>query len=94
MQKANTIEINAERLWDTLLVSARIGPGKGNGLNRLALSDGDKRMRDQFVNWFKDAGCGIAIDPVGNVFVGREGSDPTLAPILIGSHLDTQIAGG
>ena len=90
----NALEINGERLWDTLMVSGRISPGKGAGLNRLALTDGDKEMRDQFVRWCTDAGCTVAIDRVGNIFARREGTEPSLKPVMIGSHLDTQIAGG
>lgn len=93
-KKSNTLEINMNRLWETLMVSASIGPGKTVGLSRLTLSDDDKKMRDQFVHWCHDAGCTVSIDRVGNIFARREGTDPTLAPILIGSHLDTQIAGG
>jgi len=90
----NTLEIDADRLWETIDVSSKIGPGKTVGLSRLALGDDDKKMRDQFVSWCRDASCSIRIDGVGNIFARREGTDPTLDPVLIGSHLDTQIAGG
>jgi N-carbamoyl-L-amino-acid hydrolase len=92
--QANDLEIKAERLWDTLMASAKIGPGVGAGLNRLALTDDDKTMRDLFVRWCKDAGCKIRIDRVGNIYARREGRDPDLPCVLVGSHLDTQIAGG
>ncbi|USG61005.1 Zn-dependent hydrolase [Sneathiella marina] len=94
LDKPNTLEINDQRLWDTLMVSATIGPGKSTGLRRLALSDEDKKMRDQFVRWCVTAGCKIAIDRVGNIFARRDGQDASLSPVLMGSHLDTQIAGG
>lgn len=90
----NSLEINADRLWQTLLASAKIGPGRGDGLRRLALSDADKEMRDLFVHWCKEAGCQVRIDRVGNIFAKREGKDNALPAVLIGSHLDTQIAGG
>ncbi|MBL4696458.1 MAG: Zn-dependent hydrolase [Rhizobiaceae bacterium] len=90
----NTLEINVERLWHTLLVSSAIGPGKGVGLSRLALSDDDKKMRDQFVRWCNEADCIVSVDRVGNIFARREGLHPNLGPVLVGSHLDTQIAGG
>lgn len=93
-EKSNTLEINMDRLWETLMVSASIGPGKTVGLSRLTLSDDDKKMRDQFVRWCEDAGCKVMVDRVGNIFAKREGREPDLAPVLIGSHLDTQIAGG
>ncbi|RWJ32002.1 Zn-dependent hydrolase [Mesorhizobium sp.] len=90
----NALEINGERLWDTLMVSGQISPGKSTGLDRLALTDGDRAMRDVFVGWCKDAGCTITIDPFGNIFARRAGRDPQAKPVVIGSHLDTQIAGG
>ncbi len=90
----NTLEINPVRLWETLGVSATIGPGISSGLSRLALSDDDKQMRNQFVAWCEAAGCTVSFDAVGNIFARREGTDPTLSPVMIGSHLDTQIAGG
>jgi N-carbamoyl-L-amino-acid hydrolase len=51
-------------------------------------------MRDQFVQWAEAAGCTVEIDRLGNIFARRAGSDPTLSPVAIGSHLDTQICGG
>src|SRR5690349_13676687 len=51
-------------------------------------------MRDLFVQWAKEAGCTVEIDCLGNIFAGRAGSDPSLPPVAIGSHLDTQICGG
>lgn len=91
---ANTLEINGNRLWDTLTVSASIGVGAKGGLSRLALTDHDKNMRDLFVSWCQEADCSITVDRVGNIFARRAGVDSTLKPVLIGSHLDTQIAGG
>lgn len=87
------LEIDADRLWSTIEVSASIGTHK-TGLRRLALSDEDKAMRDQFVAWAREAGYGVTVDQVGNIFVRREGSDPSLPPIVVGSHLDTTIEGG
>lgn len=92
--KPNELEINPNRLWDTLEVSGKIGPGKASGLSRLALSDNDKAMRDQFVAWCTAASCRVTVDAFGNIFARREGTDPSLSPVMIGSHLDTQIAGG
>ena len=90
----NLLEIDPNRLWDTILASAEIGPGVAGGMNRQTLTDDDKVMRDQFVSWCKAAKCSVRIDAVGNIFARREGSDPSLPPVLVGSHLDTQIAGG
>ena len=91
---ANVLEIDPQRLWQTLERSAEIGRFRDVGLRRLALSAEDKEMRDQFVQWAEAAGCTVEIDRLGNIFARRAGSDPSLPPVAIGSHLDTQICGG
>jgi N-carbamoyl-L-amino-acid hydrolase len=88
------IEIDAPRFWSTVMRSGQIGPGKAGGLRRLALTDADKEMRDLFVTWCTEAGCTISVDRVGNIFARRPGRDDHLPPVLMGSHLDTQVAGG
>jgi N-carbamoyl-L-amino-acid hydrolase len=89
-----SIGIDPRRFWSTVMRSGEIGPGKAGGLRRLALTDADKEMRDLFVTWCTEAGCTITIDRVGNIFARRPGRDDHLPPVLIGSHLDTQVAGG
>ena len=91
---ANVLEVNPERLWESLERSAEIGRFRDVGLRRLALSAEDKQMRDLFVEWAKTAGCTVEIDRLGNIFARRPGTDPSLPPVAIGSHLDTQICGG
>jgi beta-ureidopropionase / N-carbamoyl-L-amino-acid hydrolase len=83
------------RLWETIMASARIGPGRTpTGLRRLALTDADREMRDLFARWCREAGLTVTVDRMGNMFARRAGADDTLPPVLVGSHLDTQIAGG
>ncbi|MGH1464790.1 MAG: Zn-dependent hydrolase [Cognatishimia sp.] len=86
--------VNLDRFWNTIETSGEIGKGRPGGLSRLTLSDSDKNMRDQFVAWCEDAGLTVEIDECGSIFGRREGVDNSLPPILIGSHLDTQINGG
>jgi N-carbamoyl-L-amino-acid hydrolase len=88
------LRIDARRFWSTVMRSGEIGPGTTTGLRRLALSDADKEMRDLFVTWCTEAGCTVSIDRVGNIFARRPGTDDHLPPVLIGSHLDTQMPGG
>jgi beta-ureidopropionase / N-carbamoyl-L-amino-acid hydrolase len=89
------LAVNGSRLWETIMASSRIGPGRiETGLRRLALTDADREMRDLFVHWCRDAGCAVTVDRMGSIFARRPGTDESLSPVLIGSHLDTQIAGG
>ncbi len=88
------LTVNQDRLWESLMEMAQIGPGVAGGNCRLALSDFDREGRDLFVRWCQDAGCSITIDKMGNIFARRPGSDPSMAPVTTGSHLDTQPTGG
>jgi beta-ureidopropionase / N-carbamoyl-L-amino-acid hydrolase len=95
MTTNQALTVNGSRLWDTIMVSARIGPGRTpTGLRRLALTDADREMRDVFARWCREAGCAVTVDRMGNMFARRPGTDDSLPPVVIGSHLDTQIAGG
>ena len=93
-ERAANLSIDVARLWSTIAVSAEIGKGPKGGLRRLTLTDDDRLMRDQLAAWAREAGYGVTVDAIGNMFLRREGTDPTLPPVLIGSHLDTQAAGG
>ncbi|MTI16113.1 Zn-dependent hydrolase [Rhodobacteraceae bacterium RKSG542] len=87
-------KINGDRLWDALMEMAKIGPGIRGGNNRQTLTDADKEGRELFTKWCEEAGMTMAIDSMGNMFARFEGTDPSLDPVMIGSHLDTQPTGG
>lgn len=88
------LRINGERLWDSLMEMAQIGPGIAGGNNRQTLTDEDGEGRHLFARWCADAGLTMAVDKMGNMFARREGTDPAALPVYIGSHLDTQPTGG
>lgn len=88
------MHINLSRLKSTFETSSKIGATKNNGLNRLALTQEDKEMRDVFVDWLKNENLNVKIDDVGNIYGRREGKDEDAGSIMIGSHLDTQPMGG
>src|SRR4051795_9653455 len=86
--------INPERLWRSLMDLARIGATPKGGVCRLTLTDVDRKGRDRFVSWAKEAGLEVRHDAIGNIFARRAGSDAAAAPVVMGSHLDTQPNGG
>ncbi len=88
------LRVDGDRLWESLMNMAQIGATEKGGVCRLALTDLDKQGRDLFVRWCEDAGCTIAIDNMGNIFAQRPGRNPNAAPIVTGSHLDSQPTGG
>ncbi len=88
------LRINGERLWDSLIEMAKIGPGVAGGNNRQTLTDADGEGRALFQKWCEAAGCTMGLDQMGNMFAMRAGSDPEALPVYVGSHLDTQPTGG
>ena len=86
--------IDGARLRATLDEMGTIGATAAGGCNRQALTDEDRRGRDRFVEWARDAQCVVRVDEVGNIHARRPGRRNEAAPVLIGSHLDTQITGG
>lgn len=85
---------SSERLWRSLMEMAEVGRTPGGGVRRLALTDEDRRARDLFVRWLRDAGCTVRIDDLGNIYGRRAGEEPSAAPVVCGSHLDTVPTGG
>ncbi|MCL1080062.1 Zn-dependent hydrolase [Parashewanella spongiae] len=90
----DSIRVNGQRLWDSLMAMAQFGATKKGGCNRLALSDEDKLARDLFCQWCNEAGCTVTIDQFGNIFAKRKGKNKGLPSVATGSHLDTQPTGG
>ncbi|MGP2493251.1 Zn-dependent hydrolase [Mesorhizobium sp. PUT5] len=86
--------INPDRLWDSLMEMARIGPGVAGGNNRQTLTDADGEGRHLFKSWCDAAGLTMGVDKMGTMFARREGTDPQALPVYVGSHLDTQPTGG
>ena len=90
----SNMRVNGERLWDSLMEMAKIGPGVAGGNNRQTLTDEDAEGRRLFQQWCEQAGCTMGLDKMGSMFARREGSDPDALPVYVGSHLDTQPTGG
>lgn len=88
------LRIDGGRLWSDLMTMGAIGATARGGSFRMALSDADRDARNLFVHWAKEAGLAITIDKIGNIFARRAGIENDLAPVMAGSHLDTQAPGG
>ncbi|KAA5606409.1 Zn-dependent hydrolase [Roseospira marina] len=91
---APTITPDGNRLWRSLMEMAEIGPIPGGGSGRQALTDLDAAGRALFSGWCRESGLTLETDAIGNLFARRPGTDPTLPPVMMGSHLDTQPTGG
>ena len=91
---AANLTVNGDRLWESLMEMARIGPGVAGGNNRQTLTDADAEGRALFRRWCEEAGLTLGVDQMGTMFARREGTDPDALPVYVGSHLDTQPTGG
>ena len=94
MVSVKNLRIDPDRLWDSLMEMAKIGPGIAGGNNRQTLTDEDAEGRALFQTWCEKAGMDMGVDTMGNMFATRAGTDPDALPVYVGSHLDTQPTGG
>lgn len=86
--------VSEERLWKLLMDVAAYGATGRGGVNRQALSKEDTAAKQHVIRWADERGFQTFQDDIGNLFVRRDGSDPDLAPVMTGSHLDSQPTGG
>ena len=87
------MRINRKRLEESMEALGRIGATAKGGLNRVALTDDDRRGRDLLVGWMREAGLAVTVDQMGNIFGQRAGGDGR-PPVLMGSHADSVPTGG
>ncbi|MFL6573125.1 MAG: Zn-dependent hydrolase [Burkholderiales bacterium] len=86
--------IDAERLWSSLMALAKIGATPKGGVRRVTLTSADREGRERFALWCREAGLELRVDAIGNMFALRAGKEAGAAPVVMGSHLDTQPNGG
>jgi len=86
--------INADRLWQSVMEIAAIGPTPEGGSCRLALSPEDEAARDLLLHWCRPLKLHFEQDAIGNMFLRREGNEPAAGAVAFGSHLDTVPTGG
>jgi N-carbamoyl-L-amino-acid hydrolase len=86
--------INADRLWQSMMDIAEIGPTQEGGSCRLALTAEDAAARARFLAWCDTLNLHHEQDAIGNMFLRREGTDPAAGAVAFGSHLDTVPTGG
>ena len=86
--------IDERRQWDRLVAMSRVGAIGDTGVDRACLTDLDRTARRLLVDWARAAGASVSVDAAANLWLRREGQDPTAAALLTGSHMDTQPNGG
>ena len=86
--------INEARLWQRHLEMAKIGATPAGGVQRLPFTPEDTISRRLILDWAQARGFTATGDDFGNLFIRRSGTDNAAAPVVSGSHSDTQPKGG
>ena len=86
--------VSEARQWQRLMEMAKLGAIAGDGVNRACLTPLDRLARRIFIGWGEALGLTASVDPLGNLFLRHDGTEPGLAPVLTGSHMDSQPKGG
>jgi N-carbamoyl-L-amino-acid hydrolase len=94
MTSALAAAVDAARLWERHQRLARHGATPDGGVNRQALSAEEIAAWRELIGWAREAGLVAYTDAAGNLFLRMEGTDAEAAPVLTGSHLDSQPSGG
>lgn len=90
---AAPLHLNGDRLNGWLAAFDKIGR-TATGINRVAYSDHDLAGRAFTANLFKESGLTMRLDTLGNMIARVPGTAANLAPIMIGSHVDSVTDGG
>jgi N-carbamoyl-L-amino-acid hydrolase len=83
-----------DRLWQSLEAMAAIGGLDNGGVTRQALTPEDIAARALLIGWARALGLEVSVDDAANLFLRRPGEDPQALPVIAGSHMDSQPAGG
>ncbi len=86
--------VSEQRQWARLMALARLGAIPGDGVDRACLTPLDREARRALIDWAQEVGAEISVDDAANLWLRRAGADPDAAPVLTGSHMDSQPNGG
>ena len=88
------VRVNGERITQHLAALSEFGKNPQGGVSRVAYSDADRAGRQFVLGLMRDAGLKVSIDTAGNLIGERPGTDASLRPIVVGSHIDSVPEGG
>jgi len=92
--QVGNIAADPDRMEARIQALGRFGTNPEGGVSRIAYSDADIAGREYIMTLMLEAGLSVSVDTAGNVIGRREGTDDGLAPIVIGSHIDSVPGGG
>jgi N-carbamoyl-L-amino-acid hydrolase len=86
--------VNGARLSAHLADLSKFGANPKGGVSRVAYTPADLEGRVYVTGLMQDAGLETHVDLAGNIVGARPGSDASLRPLILGSHIDSVPAGG
>jgi allantoate deiminase len=92
--KSQSVQINGQRLWESIQTLGQIGADVNGGVTRLSLSNEELIGRQYVKTLMAEAGLQVRQDEAGNLIGRLEGEAPEAGAIATGSHIDTVIQGG
>ncbi len=93
-QAPDALRVNGARISQHLQALSEFGKNPQGGVSRLAYSEADRQGREYATRLMREAGLNVTIDLAGNIVGSRAGSDASLKPLVIGSHIDSVPEGG
>src|SRR5215813_4236574 len=93
-QAPDSVRANGARIVQHLQGLSEFGKNPQGGVSRLAYSEADRQGREYAMRLMREAGLDVSIDLAGNIVGLRAGSDASLKPLVIGSHIDSVPEGG
>jgi ureidoglycolate amidohydrolase len=81
-------QLTIDRLMTELMALAKISEAEPPVVTRVVFGEADMRARAYVKSLCEAAGLTVSHDAIGNTFARWEGSEPSLAPVGTGSHID------
>ncbi len=88
------MRVNGARLNAHLRELSRFGRTPEGGISRVAYSEADLAGREYVIGLMRMAQLETTVDAAGNIVGRRAGSDSSLGPLIMGSHIDSVPEGG
>ena len=88
------VRVNGARIAEHLTALSQFGKNPQGGVSRVAFSEADRRGREYVAGLMRAARLDVGIDAAGNIVGRRGGSDLSLKPLVMGSHIDSVPEGG
>ena len=88
------LHVDADRLIERMRALEAFGRNSAGGIDRVAFSDANIEALDWVAGHLGAVGFEVGIDLAGNLIARKAGRDPSLPPLMFGSHVDSVPGGG